>query len=646
MKEVLAPVTLALACASGLAQPLYVAQPLLGPSGASGWVPTRISPNGRYVAGYADFPGNVRQAIVWDNLVPTNLGTLGGTQAVARDVNDSGLVVGESKTSGDAETRGFAWNGSMHALPGYAGAQVGSNAFAVTNGGAIVGSALGGTYGDRACATRWTLSGATPGAPFNIHIEAGLPTGTAWTNSSHAFDAFDGGPVVGGHTYTSSIQSFSWKPGSVYSGNLSPDWADIRAVNDNGGYGLRFAVGGSTFINYVFENSHLGLLTGQIRPGGKLTLLNFSPTGVNSFGVAVGNQSAVAMEWRSGATRTLDSALVPGQGLGGPIVHAGGINDAGLIPVASSTPNGYRGFVLIPDQLPDPPGPASTIVFDSGPANKVSWQGQDIYLGVGTGNTPTQPQRWLAQPFAITEAVQIDEIVVGGYTSGPLPTAFGWTIYSRTGSQRPEPQYAVLSGSSPFQHGMQDFRVPASNGSALLFGFPAAGMLPPGEYYLAVYADQSASPGQTALFGWTINAQLDPVLGNTPIVLSDSQGPFFWRSESLPSPGFIRADNCSPAGCYAVSVAPHVGYGPPVQDPQYLTTASFMILARPVSHDCYPNCDDSTVAPVLNVADFGCFLQRFASADPYANCDGSTLAPVLNVADFGCFLQKFAAGCP
>jgi hypothetical protein len=30
----------------------------------------------------------------------------------------------------------------------------------------------------------------------------------------------------------------------------------------------------------------------------------------------------------------------------------------------------------------------------------------------------------------------------------------------------------------------------------------------------------------------------------------------------------------------------------------------------------------------------------------YANCDGSTLAPILNVGDFTCFLQKYAAGCP
>jgi hypothetical protein len=62
--------------------------------------------------------------------------------------------------------------------------------------------------------------------------------------------------------------------------------------------------------------------------------------------------------------------------------------------------------------------------------------------------------------------------------------------------------------------------------------------------------------------------------------------------------------------------------------------------------DCYANCDGSTSAPLLNVADFTCFLQKFGAADPYTNCDGSTAPPILNVADFSCFLQKYAAGCP
>ncbi|MEX2217453.1 MAG: hypothetical protein WD749_01730 [Phycisphaerales bacterium] len=72
--------------------------------------------------------------------------------------------------------------------------------------------------------------------------------------------------------------------------------------------------------------------------------------------------------------------------------------------------------------------------------------------------------------------------------------------------------------------------------------------------------------------------------------------------------------------------------------------AFWVISASPVT--CYANCDHSIVTPVLNVADFGCFLTEYAAGSCYANCDESTTSPILNVADFGCFLTKYAAGCP
>src|ERR1043165_9372695 len=61
---------------------------------------------------------------------------------------------------------------------------------------------------------------------------------------------------------------------------------------------------------------------------------------------------------------------------------------------------------------------------------------------------------------------------------------------------------------------------------------------------------------------------------------------------------------------------------------------------------CYPNCDASTTAPVLNANDFSCFLNAFAQGQTRANCDGSTTAPVLNANDFSCFVNAFAVGCP
>jgi len=61
---------------------------------------------------------------------------------------------------------------------------------------------------------------------------------------------------------------------------------------------------------------------------------------------------------------------------------------------------------------------------------------------------------------------------------------------------------------------------------------------------------------------------------------------------------------------------------------------------------CYPNCDNSTIPPVLNVNDFFCFLNRYAQGDSYANCDNSTIPPVLNISDFLCFVNVYAGGCP
>jgi hypothetical protein len=80
---------------------------------------------------------------------------------------------------------------------------------------------------------------------------------------------------------------------------------------------------------------------------------------------------------------------------------------------------------------------------------------------------------------------------------------------------------------------------------------------------------------------------------------------------------------------------------------QFITFGSNIsaYLARNGCAPCYANCDQSTVAPVLNVNDFQCFINKFAAADAYANCDGSTATPILNVNDFQCFVNAFAIGC-
>jgi hypothetical protein len=55
---------------------------------------------------------------------------------------------------------------------------------------------------------------------------------------------------------------------------------------------------------------------------------------------------------------------------------------------------------------------------------------------------------------------------------------------------------------------------------------------------------------------------------------------------------------------------------------------------------CYPDCNGDGVA---DIADFGCFTNKFIVGDPYADCNGDG---VLDIADFGCFVNAFIVGCP
>jgi hypothetical protein len=153
-----------------------------------------------------------------------------------------------------------------------------------------------------------------------------------------------------------------------------------------------------------------------------------------------------------------------------------------------------------------------------------------------------------------------------------------------------------------------------------LDGLPDEGRLPPGEYWLEWQFEGALSPSANVFqplvspreTAFDHNARLRNSLDGS------STGERVW---------FEGREG------YVAGVTEGRAYGLPFE------------LHGTVIAACYPNCDGSTAPPVLNVADFGCFLQKYAAGEPYANCDGSTTEPVLNVADFGCFLQAFAAGC-
>jgi hypothetical protein len=177
---------------------------------------------------------------------------------------------------------------------------------------------------------------------------------------------------------------------------------------------------------------------------------------------------------------------------------------------------------------------------------------------------------------------------------------------------------------------------------------------------LTLYEENAGQPGQVIWSGQTVVTTLSPSAhavscSFTPNVLVPDSLVFAFRYDLIAGQNQIMSP-----GVMLSQVPPVIGTASPrplIQDSstllwypdpwggpnQYFLRARITAEAAPV---CYGNCDGSTTPPLLNIADFTCFLQRFAAGDLYANCDESTVAPVLNVGDFTCFLQQFAAGCP
>ncbi len=206
-------------------------------------------------------------------------------------------------------------------------------------------------------------------------------------------------------------------------------------------------------------------------------------------------------------------------------------------------------------------------------------------------------------------------------------------------------------GAGPAPRGYASMAFDSARGRTVLFGGHTGGVSPiryndtwewDGTWWQQ--ASPAAMPAErlAAAMGYDAAAQHMVLFGGLGAGLPDDLWTFDGAWESHPQPavrptgraGAVSAMDA--AGEFMI----HGGF-----DGAAVSSETWLLRCQPAAPACYANCDQSTTPPVLNVADFTCFLQRFAAGESYANCDQSTAPPTLNVADFTCFLQSFAGGC-
>ena len=134
-------------------------------SGGVGWV-SGLNASGQ-IAGYIDEVQGNKTAFLWVTGVFTDVGTLGGINSMALDLNDLGQIVGNSTISDDLTSHAFLWeDGLISDLSASSNVFTGtSRANGINNGGIIVGQAQVGEEDHAARALRAPLLHPQPARP-------------------------------------------------------------------------------------------------------------------------------------------------------------------------------------------------------------------------------------------------------------------------------------------------------------------------------------------------------------------------------------------------------------------------------------------------------------------------------------------------
>ncbi len=292
--------------------------------------------------GYSFIPGGFVHAMLNRKGTVIDLGTLGGSQSLARAINVQGDIVGWAYRTGETTPRAFLWrHGVMTDIGTFGGAR--SDANDINAAGTVVGSAFDAAGRERAffwiggaLTDLGTLGGSQSRA--NAINEWGDIVGMAATPQDdrfHAFLAKPGSPLVDLGTL----------------GGFTSYAHDINAAAD---------VCGWSQISLVTPDSRGFIWTnGVLKSIGTLGGFYSAAFGLNDQGDVVGastraDGSMAAVLWRRNQLTDLNTLIPPGSGW--DLVRAWDIDANGVIVGEGVAPNGeQRPFLLAPAALAEVP---------------------------------------------------------------------------------------------------------------------------------------------------------------------------------------------------------------------------------------------------------------------------------------------------
>ncbi|MEM7456953.1 MAG: HAF repeat-containing protein [Planctomycetota bacterium] len=328
----------------------------------------------------------------------TEIGTLPGTSiAFARDINDRGEIVGDSRDASTSRFRAWVWDdGTMTPLGDLPGGAVESSARSINNSGQITGYSASST-GNRAflwqsgsMSNLGTMSGASRSEAYGINNHGHIvgesnPVGVrgfyrettvmqdigflpGGLTDTTALGINDSSQVVGNSSTTSggsnTRHAFRWEGGSMTDlGTLVGDtWSSAEAINASGdvvGYSRDAAA--SHFSAFLWSGGSM-IDLGELAGGLEFSYAN----DINNSGVVVGESRTAdglrAFVWDStNGMRDLNT-LLDGSGSGWTLVSATGINRHGQIVGYGINPAGLtQPFLLSPPNVVPEPGSAMVL---------------------------------------------------------------------------------------------------------------------------------------------------------------------------------------------------------------------------------------------------------------------------------------------